>query len=389
MIDRDFIRNGFLSGMETIMIGVYKIKEETDHMGFVRDHIKNNVTALKVFDIEVCDNTNIDALIDILSVSPNAWSFSLSFFTPKLTSQQAVERYWKIILAVIYCNANKKTISVRTYGYFMDEKIKRTFSEEYASSLDNEDVSLDWSFIEKPEYNKYRKVQAPGIVENFNFCGHAREKNWKLFFTAPIWSQLSIENLTCPLVSHLEDQVSNVTAKCVKVKVDFESLGDSFPCPSWAHFAKYDKLEIHIDSFNWIGYKVELFDLVSCFKHPNLHLVLGRSITVSDAYPDILYKYKSKCWKLNDVKRFANSITCSSVRSLTYKIFNDNLKKRRKKTVGFDCDEEFPSKFMDFLKTQPIYSGNCEEYFLTLQAAKESFEDSDTDSDEPSSEDEE
>ena len=47
--------------------------------------------------------------------------------------------------------------------------------------------------------------------------------------------------------------------------------------------------------------------------------------------------------------------------------------KSNKDTVTFNCDEQFVATFTEFLKTQPVYFGYNDEYFLTLNSAKKSF----------------
>ena len=120
---------------------------------------------------------------------------------------------------------------------------------------------------------------------------------------------------------------------------------------------------------------------MSSVKHPNLHLILEGSIKVSDAFSG--WRFGSNFyWKLDDVETFANSIARSAIRSLTYTVSNASSSKY---TVTFDCDEQFPSTFMEFLKTQPIYVGFDErgynewsdklnfKLFLTLQSAKKNI----------------
>ena len=87
----DLIKNGFLSGVERIVLSGDSKVEEIDQIRFARDHVKNNPTALKEVDIQVHNNINVEALADLLAVSPKVWSINLenSFgYTLLLSKQQ-------------------------------------------------------------------------------------------------------------------------------------------------------------------------------------------------------------------------------------------------------------------------------------------------------------
>ena len=78
-VGQDLIKNGFLSGVERIILSGDSKVEEIDQIQFARDHVKYNSTALKVVDIQVHNNINVKALADLLAVSPKVWSFNLKF----------------------------------------------------------------------------------------------------------------------------------------------------------------------------------------------------------------------------------------------------------------------------------------------------------------------
>ena len=362
-VGRDLIKNGFLSGVERIVLSGDSKVEEIDQIRFARDHVKNNITALKVVDIQVHNNINVEALADLLAVSPKVWSINLKFYTTT-SIQRLAHNYWKILLAILYCNANSKTISIYDEGVGNGP----TCHER-----------PEWSFIKKADFKQYRNLQAPGKVESFNFCGHMRRSYWEVFFTAPVWSQLSIESLTCPLVNQLDDEILDVNAKCANLIVDYTcvSLNNSLPIFPWIYFGNCDKLIIKIYYVNYYRHASKHHSILKLVKHENLHLVLENPIKVSDANPNPVdpgYWYNNwyarVYWTLDDVKHFVNSIVRSSVRTLTYTVSND---KSNKDTVTFYCDEQFVATFTEFLKTQPIYCGYNDESFLTLNSAKKSF----------------
>ena len=117
-------------------------------------------------------------------------------------------------------------------------------------------------------------------------------------------------------------------------------------------------------------------------KHPNLHVILGCPIRVSDAIPNWMQNenwYGRKIWKLFDVENFVNQIAVLSIKSLTYTLPEVQNERPKPPTVSFNCDEKFPASFMEFLKTQPIYCGKDDssfrwaEDFFTQESARASF----------------
>ena len=71
-----------------------------------------------------------------------------------------------------------------------------------------------------------------------------------------------------------------------------------------------------------------------------------------------------------------HSLAVLSIKSLTYTLLQFDYKESP--TVTFNCDENFPATFMEFLETQRIYCGYKECYvgdedFFTLELAKASF----------------
>ena len=119
-------------------------------------------------------------------------------------------------------------------------------------------------------------------------------------------------------------------------------------------------------------YKIDYHDLLKLVKHPNLHVCLDQPIKVSDAnvkwdssISDEGWWGGSNTWTLYDVESFVNRIAVSSIKSVSYPVWRG--------TKTFNCDEQFPFSFIEFLKTQPIYCGNDEQDYLTLQQAKDSF----------------
>ena len=126
-------------------------------------------------------------------------------------------------------------------------------------------------------------------------------------------------------------------------------------------------------------------NVLKLVEHPNLHVVLGCPIRVSDANPrqagekwTLNWWYGKAFWTLFDVENFVNRIAVLSIKSLTYTLLNFESLKKESPIVTFNCEEKFPLSFMKFLKTQRIYLGHkrCyvgDEDFFTLEAAKASF----------------
>ena len=117
-------------------------------MGFVRDLIKNKTTALTTILINVNDFTNIEALPEILASAPRVSTFEIWFQDSELDVQKMAERYWKVLLAVLYCNNNDKTILIRDTCYHESHGQRKV---------------ADWTFVNN-EYKQYRK---PGIIKQF------------------------------------------------------------------------------------------------------------------------------------------------------------------------------------------------------------------------------
>ena len=137
----------------------------------------------------------------------------------------------------------------------------------------------------------------------------------------------------------------------------------------WANFTNCQKLEVRLSIINYEKCE-EIIDLMKLIKHPNFHVLIDEPIRVADAIPSKNMSYWSDYWKKADVDNFVNSISTSSTKTLTY-----TLKKYSQipETVKFDCDEQFPSKFMAFLDTQPIYVGNDYKNYVTIESARQSF----------------
>ena len=145
-------------------------------------------------------------------------------------------------------------------------------------------------------------------------------------------------------------------------------------------FSKYDRLEIHYEDFNEERFKcLEAYGLVlSTIRHPNLHVVLGKTFRVADAfqYDELTGEeyYCTHChkwgshWVKDHVEYLVWSIHDSTAKTVTYPLAD------KSKNVTFNRDENFDSTFWAFLDTQPIYIGRDDQNFTTLQMAKESFE---------------
>ena len=170
-----------------------------------------------------------------------------------------------------------------------------------------------------------------------------------------------------------EGQLSNVEAKCVEIKAFFPA---ELPKGPWTYFSNCDKLEINFERVNEKEEKIGYHNLLKLVKHPNLHVRINEPFRVSDAnvkwnqsISDDDYWTGRYICKFYDVESFINRIAVSSIKTMTYLVCYFDRER-----VTFNCDEQFPFSFMDFLKTKPIYCGNDEEEdYLTLELAKDSF----------------
>ena len=160
-----------------------------------------------------------------------------------------------------------------------------------------------------------------------------------------------------------------------------------FSLNPWTYFANCEKLEIYFPAINETEEKyaqqIVHHSALKLVKHPNLHVVLGRPVRVSDANPTEAHRKPKKWfaesfWTLVDVENFVNRIAFLSIKTLTYTISNLNLPTFKPQQITFDCDEKFPISFLEYLETQPIFCGYEEgikdkEGFLTLELAKATF----------------
>ena len=373
----DYVQSGFISIVEEITFSeTPNTRNKMDTLGFVRDHVKDKTTALTKFHIDVNDFTNIEAWSEILARSPEASTFDINFEQSDLESptqldiQSFAERFWKVLLAVFYCNSKDKTLSIG--GICSHYPLK----------------AVDWSFA-KNEYKQYRNVQNPGTVKEFELPSFCPYNNSSMFYTAPIWDQVPIDRVTIrdgynsvPFIDYDLSQFTNNPFKCVQLR--FNIYNDNLPSPSspWTYFSNCEKLEIYFSDINQED-KIKIHNILKLIKHPNLHVVLGCPIRVSDANPLQQGEtwtngmwYGKQYWTLFDVENFVNRISVLPIKSLTYTHFQLGTKKSP--TVTFFCDEKFPFSFMEFLATQRIYCGYDKCYagdkdFFTLETAKASF----------------
>ena len=380
--ERRLVQNGFLSIVGRIHLGAeltyvkgvgMQRSSNMDHMKFVRACIKNNVTAINKFTIEVDEHTNIEALTEILAMSPSASTFTLDFhaqYRPStLSVQKQAELFWKVLHIVFYCNAEDKTVNISDFNL---QKTK----------------PVDWSFIRKPMYQHCQTVPKPGTVKllYFSKCRFGQ--------STPDLKRLSvpIERIGFQLDSEACDHgfLTNTMTKCLQVRIGVYTFArdiyDLLNNRLLKSFSKFERLEIHFEEFN-DTYDLESYCLVlSKIRHSNLHLVLVNPFRIGDVFKvDDFFEEEdedeeedyfcydchdgvSVLWKKDDVKYFLNLVQHSSAKTLTYPLAE------KSKNVTFNCDANFDSTFMKFLDTQPIFIGRDDQRFTTLQLAKESFD---------------
>ena len=212
-----------------------------------------------------------------------------------------------------------------------------------------------------------------------------------MFCTAPIWDQVAVDRTTIliensfPFIEFDLSQFTTIQFKCVRLQFQAYYPKLTFPSAPWTYFSKCEKLEIYFADINEADYKFN-HKLLKLIKHPNLHVILGCPIRVSDANPFQAGRKRTHdtwdCkdyWTLFDVDNFVNLIAVLSIKSLTYTLSEVQARNVQPPTVTFNCDENFPFSFMEFLETQRIYCGYKsswsagEEDFFTLESAKASF----------------
>ena len=262
------------------------------------------------------------------------------------------EKYLKVLLAVFYCNSKDKTLAICDWCKHED--------------CDQRKV-VDWSFT-KNMYKWYQNVLNPGKIKELELRDLCPKTFSDTFYNAPVWEQVAIDKMTIPLIDLWNNEVTqfaDVPFKCVRLAVfDNESVlqarESKLPSGPWTYFANCEKVEIFFEDINTRAYKNILHNVLKCVKHPNLHVVLGCPIRVSDANPNSRQArewYGKKIWKLFDVENFVNRIAVMSIKSLTYTLPEIENKIPKPPTVTFNCDEGFPFSFMTFLETQRIYCG--------------------------------
>ena len=379
----EFLQCGFGSILVDIsIVEGYKNPTIMDTMGFVRDHVKDKTTALTAFQIDVNDLTNIEAWSEILANSPEASTFDITFKQSKLDVQTFAERFWKVLLAVFYCNEKDKTLTIS------DSCVHHDGDGHAGHQL----KVADWSFT-KNEHKRYRNVQNPGTIKELDLPDLCPLDNSFMSYTAPIWDQVVIDRTTIQIENSFSfidfdlSQFTTIQFKCVRLQFHAYYPKLTFPSAIWTYFSKCERLELYFTDINIADYKVN-HKFLKLIKHPNLHVILGEPIRVSDANPLQARTKRTRdtwdckeLWTLFDVENFVNRIAVLSIKSLTYTLSEVQARNEKPPTVTFNCDEKFPFSFMDFLETQRIYCGyksrwiksSGEQDFFTLESAKASF----------------
>ena len=356
---RGLVESGFLSALKLIRIGEdfgnLSMREKMDHMDFVRSHVNYKETALTKFDIQIVENTNIEAFVELLAMSPNASTFTLEFHDSSLGAQQRAEQYWKVLLSVFYCNANEKTITI-----------------DYCDQ--NRPTSPDWSFVNDSKYKRYKVSDTPGIIKNLTIQRRPSSKG--LFKTGPDWSHFStlFDCVTIDSATGYDiKNMSSIKAKCIQLRL-FHGIPASKKAEK-PQFVNCEKLEVVLKNQSTDVLNRNVHALNS-LQHPNAHVILDDPLAVNDACPP---DYWNINWKRVHVDYFANFLPMSSMKTLTYPLTRKDCEDSdcedsdNRETVIFNCDEQFSSKFMAFIETQPIYIGNHFEGYVTLESAKKSF----------------
>ena len=197
-----------------------------------------------------------------------------------------------------------------------------------------------------------------------------------MFLTAPDWNQpsISFDSVAIEYASSAPEinYVSSIKAKSVQLQLAY-GIND-LKQANWANFTNCERLEVRflVPNCDKREEKVRIMKLI---QHQNLHVLIDEPFEVNDACPPSNLRYWSdyKCgvyWKKADVDNFVKSIATSPTKTLTYTLESHS---RNPKTVRFDCDEQFLSTFMAFLDTQPIYTGNDFENYVTCGSARQSF----------------
>ena len=359
--DRRLMQSGFLS-----IVG--QLSTKMDYMRFVQEHIRNNVTAINDFTIEIEDNTNIKALADILAMSPKASTFTLDFIWARMNVQKRAEQFWKVLLIVFHCNAEDKTVTVNKCHLY----------PRHGKPLRGKPIN--WNFIKKAKLKNYHAVPKPGTVKRLHFS------DCHFGYSLPDLNFLSVSIECISLELGWSDGdlsvFNNHIAEWVLLQVSegVSSVDDLLNDGLLTKLSKYDRIEVHFGESD-MDYPADFIfdcdDVLSTIEHQNLHFVLAEPFRVIDVFrlDEINDKMCSECyfevpscWKTDEVNRFVTLVQESSAKTFTY-LLPETYEK-----VTFNCDANFKSTFMAFLDTQPLYIGSDWENFTTLQLAKESFD---------------
>ena len=318
----------------------------------------------KLKKIKISDDTNIDTLIESLVMEPKQSLFKITFQKSSMSVQQRAEQYWSVLLAVSYCNSEDKAIKIE-------------------HNNQHNEMAPNWNFTKKSKYKRYQKVKNSGRTKLI--FGKSSFGGFGMFQTTPDWNKLStkFERVTTRLTLAFDvDYISNTVTECVRLKVDWGLMESAFKWSmkwrpisgEWAQFSNCDRLELFIEDPNDDELQDLHINLIEVIEHPNLHVIMDKPIQVRDGYPKRLIdnpkasmSIHEDFWFKRDVESFAKRVALSSVKTLRYSL------PKEKETVTFNCDNNFPYKFMEFLNTQPIYRGNRWESFMTLELAKKSF----------------
>ena len=149
---------------------------------------------------------------------------------------------------MFYCNRKDKTVRIRTTC---------SHHQAYEHARNQLDV-VDWSFT-KNEYKQYRKIQTPGVINEFELPVFCPLDNSFMFYTAPIWDQVAVDRISIqneisiPFVDHDFSQFTNIPFKCVELQFDVFNL--ILPRGPWTYFANCEKLEIYFSDINEVDDK--------------------------------------------------------------------------------------------------------------------------------------
>ena len=301
-------------------------------------------TSLRSIQIEArypkWSEDSIRSMMDIISKSPNASSFTLCY---RLQSQNDALLLWQLLLKIIHCNSKPKTIYL-------------------SIDTDNEcEDQINWDFIKSSETSGIGSIEFLKFGENF-----------------------PLEQLYADAISHISKNVE-IYQLCVEITADFVGqiqakcfeICSPFGQINWAELKDYEKVIIK-------GCKVTLTARVEKVDHPNVHFFLTQkfiTMRTNLRRRDLM----GVVWKSDEERKpvdLIRALPASKVKTITYpgesecngittKNWNVNYLPVPRTT--FECDESLAknlNKFIDDATVRQCFSFQAKSIYYFRKDSK-------------------